>query len=97
MDPWHFAFDGKTKTENGVKYKWCAHHGHKNDKGNQRGIYMEAPHDHPQWINNKEEKHSAWKAKVAESKKPDGGGNTKSTGKLSLAKSFKYAPPRLSL
>ena len=24
-------------------------------------------------------------------KKPDGGGNTKSTGKLSLAKSFKYA------
>ena len=34
LDPWRFAFDGKTKTENGVKYKWCAHHGHKNDKGN---------------------------------------------------------------
>ena len=28
---------------------------------------------------------------MAERKKPDGGGNTKSTGKLSLAKSFKYA------
>ena len=50
---------------------------------------MEAPHEHPQWLNNKEEKHSAWKAKVAERKKPDGGGNTKSTGKLSLTKSFK--------
>ena len=66
LDPWRFNFDGKTKTENGVKYKWCAHHGHKNDKGNQRGIYMEAPHDYPQWLKNKEEKHSAWKAKVAE-------------------------------
>ena len=50
---------------------------------------MEAPHNHPQWLNNKEEKHSAWKAKVAERKKPDEGGNTKSTGKLSLFKSFK--------
>ena len=89
MDPWRFAFDGKTKIENGVKYEWCAHHGHKNDKGNQSGMYMEAPHNHPQWIKNKEEKHSAWKAKVAERKKPDGVGNTKSTGKLSLAKSFK--------
>ena len=28
---------------------------------------------------------------MAERKKPDGGGNTKSTGKLSLAKSFKSA------
>ena len=52
---------------------------------------MEAPHDHPQWLNNKEEKHSTWKAKVAERKKPDGGGNTKSTSKFSLAKSFKSA------
>ena len=54
-------------------------------------MYMEAPHDHPQWLKNKEEKHSAWKAKAAERKKSDGSGNTKSTGKLSLAKSFKYA------
>ena len=52
---------------------------------------MDAPHNHPQWLKNKEEKHSAWKAKVAKRKKPDGGGNTKSTGKLSLSKSFKYA------
>ena len=50
---------------------------------------MEAPHYHPQWLNNKEEKHSAWKSKLEERKKPDGGVNTKSTGKLSLAKSFK--------
>ena len=54
-------------------------------------MYMEAPHDHPQWLKNKEEKHSAWKAKVAERKKPDGGGNTNSTGKLAVAKSFKSA------
>ena len=52
---------------------------------------MEAPHYHPQWLKNKEEKHSVWKAKVAERKKTDGGGNTKSTGKFSLAKSFKSA------
>ena len=53
FDSWRFAFDGKTKTENGVKYEWCAHHGHKNDKGNQIGMYMEAPHEHPQWLKNK--------------------------------------------
>ena len=52
---------------------------------------MEAPHEHPQWLKNKEYKHSAWKSKVAERKKPDEGGNTKSTGKLSLANSFKSA------
>ena len=52
-------------------------------------MYMEAPHDHPKWLKNKEEKHSIWKAKMTERKKPDGGGNTKSTGNLSLAKSFK--------
>ena len=50
---------------------------------------MEAPHNHTQWLNNKEEKHSAWKVKVGERKNTDGGGNTKSTGKLFLAKSFK--------
>ena len=54
LDPWRFAFDGKTKTVSGVKYEWCAHHGHKNDKGNQTGMYMETPHDHPQWLKNKE-------------------------------------------
>ena len=54
-------------------------------------MYMEARHAHPQWLNNKEEKHSAWKAKVAERKKPNGGGNAKSTGNFSLAKSFKSA------
>ena len=54
-------------------------------------MYMKAPHDYPQWLKNKEEKHSAWKAKVAERKKSDGGRNTKSTGKLSLSKSFKSA------
>ena len=79
MDPWRFDFDSKTKTVSGVKYEWCAHNGHKNDKGNQSGMYMEAPHYHPQWIKNKEEKHSVWKAKVDERKKPDQGGNTKST------------------
>ena len=52
---------------------------------------MEEPHNHPQWLKNKEEKHSVWKAKVAKRKKPDGGGNTQSTVKLSLAKSFKSA------
>ena len=52
---------------------------------------MEGPHDHSQWLKNKEEKHSHWKAKVAKRKKPDEGGNTKSTSKLSLAKSFKSA------
>ena len=50
---------------------------------------METPHDHPQWLKHKEEKHSACKSKLAERKKSDGGGNTKSTGKLSLSKSFK--------
>ena len=52
-------------------------------------MYMEAPHNHLQCLKNKEEKHSVWKSKVAERKKPNGGENTKSTGKLSLAKSFK--------
>ena len=88
---WRFAFDGKTKTVSGVKYEWCTHHGHKNDKGNQRGMYMEARHDHPKWIKNKEEKQSVWKSNVAKREKPDGGGNTNSTGKLSLAKNFKSA------
>ena len=42
-----------------------------------------------QWLPYK--RNVAKKAKVDERKKPDGGGNTKSTGKLSLAKSFKSA------
>ena len=52
---------------------------------------MEAHHENPQLLKNKYEKNSVSKSKVAERKKPDGGGNTKSTGKLSLAKSFKSA------
>ena len=40
LDPWRFAFDRKSKTASGVKYEWCAHHGHKNDKGNQSGMYI---------------------------------------------------------
>ena len=54
-------------------------------------MYMEAPHDNPHWIKNKEEKNSAWKAKVADRKKPDGGENTKSTVNCLFAKGFKSA------
>ena len=53
-----FTFNGKTKTDSGVKFQWCAHYGHKKDKGKQSGMYMEVPHDHPKWLKMKEEMHS---------------------------------------
>ena len=57
---------------------------------------METPHDHDQWLKKRSEKQTAWKAKLAERKKSDGGGNgggntNIATGGLALSRSFKSA------
>ena len=63
-------------------------------------MYMETPHDHDKWLKKRSNKQTAWKAKVAERKKSDGGGNgggnsggntNAATAGLALSKSFKSA------
>ena len=91
LDPWRFTHAGKLKTVDGVKYIWCPHHGHKDEDGKQSGMYMHDPHDHEDWLKQREDRAAAWKAgkKTAGEKKSGGGGNTKSTDKkLVLAKSM---------
>ena len=54
-------------------------------------MYMPDPHDHEEWLKQREERAAAWKAgkKTASEKKSGGGGNTKSGGKgLVLSKSM---------
>ena len=57
-------------------------------------MYMEALHNHDKWLEKRNKKQTAWKAKLAERKKSDGGGNgggntNIATSGLVLSKSFK--------
>ena len=94
METWRFTNTGKTHhAKDGVTYQWCKLHGHKNEDGIQLGMYMPAPHNHEDWVEKKNGKHAAWKAKVADRKLiASEGGDTKGDTKpssLTLAKSFK--------
>ena len=59
-------------------------------------MYMQAPHDHEEWVKKKEDKLAAWKAKKATSN-GDGGGaaspatQAKPPNKLALVKSYRQA------
>ena len=93
LETWRFTQKGKINHDKGVKYQWCELHGHKNEDGIQSGMYMPAPHNHEDWVEKKNGKLAAWKAKAADRKLgASGGGNTKGDTKpnsLTLAKSFK--------
>ena len=56
IEPWKFKKEGKNTTHHGTALVWCAKHGHKNEFGKQSGIYIQAPHNHAEWVKNKEEK-----------------------------------------
>ena len=93
---WKFKKEGKTKTYLGTEFVWCPKHGHKDDNGKKSGMYMQAPHDHEEWVKKKEEKLAAWKAKKAAGKGDGGGASSPATQanppkKLALAKSYRQA------
>ena len=59
-------------------------------------MYMQAPHDHKEWVKKKEDKLAAWKAKKASGKGDGGGASSPATQakppkKLALAKSYRQA------